>query len=91
MAKKNGKLKLKGKSVKRLKPEQKKKMEETLERMDKTREEDTKRLRHIIQDKIKIHKVEVQKAVTFIKKMQDMKLRNEGAIISLQEILDQRE
>ena len=91
MTKKINKLQLKGKNVKNLKPEQKKKMEDTLERMDKTREEDTKRLRHIIQDKIKIHEVEVEKAITFIKQMQVMKLKNEGAIISLKEILNQRE
>lgn len=88
------KLELKGKNVKRLKPEQKKKMEETLERMNKTRDKDTRRLRVKIEEAIKASIEEVKKADNYIaaltskiQETQNMKLRNEGVIISLGEIL----
>lgn len=88
------KRKLKGKNVGKLKPEQKEKLEKTLKRMDEAREQDSKRLRDLIKEKIETHKKEVQIANTYIdttnKKIREVievKLRNEGAILSLGEIL----
>ena len=87
--------KLRGKNAERLKNPQKKKMEKTLKRMDKIREEDNTRLRTKIKEQINKHKVDVAKADGFIleenKKIETvkvMKLKLEGAIISLQEVLN---
>ena len=86
--------KLKGKNSKKLKPEKKKKMEKTLKRMDKIRNDDSIRLRTKIEERIKLHQVEVLKADNFIRESNQKiesvkvaKLRLEGAIISLQEVL----
>lgn len=87
--------KLKGVNAKRLKNPQKKKMEKTLKRMDKIRNDDSIRLRTKIEEQINKHKVDVAKADGFIleenKKIETvkvMKLKLEGAIISLQEVLN---
>lgn len=87
--------KLKGKNVAKLKVDKKKKMEKTLKRMDEVRKEDSMRLRTQIEEKIKIHKEDIVKADGYmeslnkkIDSMKDMKLKLEGAIISLQEILN---
>ena len=87
--------KLKGKNVARLKKDTKKKMEKTLKRMDKIREKDSIRLRTAIESKIKLHQTDIIKADDFIdtssKKIESikvMKLKLEGAVISLQEILN---
>ena len=86
--------KLKGVNAKRLKNPQKKKMEKTLKRMDKIRNDDSIRLRTKIEERIKFHQAEVLKADNFIRETSQKiesvkvaKLRIEGAIISLQEVL----
>ena len=88
------KRKLKGKNVERLKPKQKAKMEKTLKRMDNAREQDNVILRKAIEEKIRFSHGEIKKAdehITLLKqKIQEtfnMKIRNEGAILSLGEIL----
>lgn len=87
--------KLKGKNAEKLKLKQRKKMEKTLERMDKIREDDNIRLRTKIEEKVKAHEAEIVKAKGYIESLnkkiesiKDMKLKLEGAIISLQEILN---
>lgn len=86
---------LKGTNAKRLKGDTKVKMEKTLERMDKIRNDDSIRLRTRIEEQINKHKADVAKADGFIleenKKIETvkiMKLKLEGAIISLQEVLN---
>ena len=86
--------KLRGKNAERLKKPQKKKMEKTLKRMNKIRKDDSIRLRTKIEERIKFHQAEVLKADNFIRESNQKiesvkvaKLRLEGAIISLQEIL----
>lgn len=86
---------LRGKNAERLKGVTKEKMEKTLKRMDKSREEDSIRLRTKIENQINKHKADVAKADGFIleenKKIETvkvMKLKLEGAIISLQEVLN---
>lgn len=89
------KRKLKGKNSKNLPPKKKKKMEETLERMDKIREEDNVILRKAIESKIRFCSGELKKADDYIatlkskiQETQNMRMRNEGAILSLGEILE---
>ena len=89
------KRKLKGKNVARLKKEDRQKKEKTLKRMDKIRNDDSIRLRTKIEEQINKHKVDIGKADVFIleenKKVETvkvMKLKLEGAIISLQEVLN---
>ena len=86
--------KLRGKNAERLKNPQKNKMEKTLKRMEKSRKEDSVRLRTKIEQQIIKHKADILKADVFIKEenkkietVRVMKLKLEGAIISLQEIL----
>lgn len=87
--------KLKGKNAERLKGDNKEKMEKTRKRMDKLREEDDIRLRHKLEQKVKALEAEVAKANAIeiqLKKKQeylrDAKLKLEGAIISLKEVLN---
>ena len=89
------KRKLKGKNVENIKPEQKEKMKKTLQRMDKVREEDNQVLRSKINQNIKEYKERLKRAdinITNIranlKQAEDVKLRIEGAIFSLEEILN---
>ena len=87
-------MKLKGKNVARLSKNEKSKREKTLKRMNKIRKDDSIRLRTKIEERIKFHQAEVLKADNFIRESSQKiesvkvaKLRIEGAIISLQEIL----
>lgn len=89
------KRKLKGKNVARLKKDDRKKREKTLKRMDKIRNDDSIRLRTKIENKIKFHQAEVLQADNFIKEQSQKiesvriaKLRIEGALISLKDILN---
>ena len=82
------KRKLKGKNAAKLKPEQKAKMEKTLERMDKTREQDSIRLRTKIESNIKEYVARLKKIDEFIQDAEIKKLRIEGAIVSLRELLN---
>ena len=45
-------MKLKGQNIKKIKPDKKKKMQETLNRMEETRKEDDKFLRNVIKNKL---------------------------------------
>lgn len=87
--------KLKGKNAEKLKGNNKEKMEKTLKRMDKTRKDDSIRIRTLIEEKIKIHQEDMIKADNFIKEstqkiesVRTAKLKIEGALISLQDILN---
>ena len=87
-------MKLKGKNVARLSKNEKSKREKTLKRMNKSRKDDSNRLRTKIEERIKFHQAEVLKADNFIRESSQKiesvkvaKLRIEGAIISLQEVL----
>ena len=79
--------KLKGKNVAKLKPEQKAKMEKTLERMDKVREEDTVRLRKKVEANIAAYEDRLKKVDAYIKDAEIKKMRIEGALFSLKELL----
>ena len=88
-------MKLKGKNVARLKKDEREKREKTLKRMDKGKNDDSIRLRTKIEQQISKHKADILKADGFIqeenKKIETvrvMKLKLEGAIISLKEILN---
>ena len=61
------KLKLKGINSNKIPKEKKKKMEETLERMQKVREQDTLNLRGIIENKLKWAKENKSKTIEEIK------------------------
>jgi hypothetical protein len=86
---------LKGKNAEKLKGKKKDKMKKTLKRMDKVRKDDGIRIRTLIEEKIKFHKADIVKADNFIKdstqkieSVKAAKLKIEGALISLQEILN---
>jgi len=81
------KLKLKGNNAKRLRPEQKKKMEETLDRMQKTRETDSKNLRTTIEAKLKWAEAEKAKGINALENIQKQILKINGAILVLKELL----
>ncbi len=89
------KRKLKGKNAARLKKEDRERKERTLKRMDKIRNDDSVRLRTKIEEKIKFHQAEALQADNFIREQSQKiesvriaKLRIEGAIISLKDILN---
>jgi len=89
------KRKLKGKNAEKINLEKKDKMEKTLARMDKVREEDSINLRNAIEAKIIQHEGELKATEQVIEsynlKKQEatkVKLKLEGAIISLKEILN---
>jgi len=82
------KRKLKGKNADKLKPEQKAKMEKTLERMDATREQDTVRLRTKIQANINEYVSRLKKIDEFIQDAEIKKMRIEGAVVALKELLN---
>jgi len=87
--------KLKGKNAEKLKGDKKKKMQKTLKRMDNNREIDNTRLRTKIELQIDKHKADIEKADSYIEESNQkvetvkvMKLKLEGAVISLKEILN---
>lgn len=87
--------KLKGTNVARLKKGQKQKMQKTLNRMDKSRKDDSLRLKTKIEIAIEKHTQEIVKLHGYAKSLndklesvKDMKLKLEGAIISLKDILN---
>lgn len=86
MAKK--KLKLKGQNAKKLNKKSKKKKEETLARMQKTREEKGTILVSDIQTKLEWAKAERQKAKILIEKIKLQSVKLEGAITALEELLN---
>lgn len=81
------KRKLKGTNVDKLKPEQKAKMEKTLERMDKIVNEDSVRLRTKAETSIKDYENRLRILTQQIEDAKIKKLRIEGAIYSLKELL----
>lgn len=87
--------KLKGKLSNKLKSEQKEKMENTLKRMDAVREQDNVTLRNILVSKLAHYKEELKKAQSYIEdfenkieNMKNTKIKLEGAIIAINEILN---
>ena len=95
-------MKLKGKNSKKIPKEQKKKMEKTLKRMKKVREDDSMYLRDEMQKKLMWLNAERQKGVNGVKAIDAQKanlenqkqtlikqiLKIDGAIITLKDILD---
>ena len=80
-------LKLKGVNSKKLKPDQKKKMEATLKVMQENREKDGCWLRTKIEAKLDWAKAEREKGINAIKNLQKQVLQLNGAITVLQELL----
>jgi ABC-type transporter Mla subunit MlaD len=87
-------MELKGKSAKKIPAAKKTKMDKTLKRMEETRQKDSTALRTVITNKLVVLKGEEKKAEEAIqatkkktKDLEDLKLKIEGAIISLQEVL----
>lgn len=83
--------KLKGKTVEKFSKEDKQKKEETLKRMDETREEDNKNLRDIITKKLNLLIQERTKGLKIIDENKKQILKLEGAILFCQELLNPKE
>lgn len=81
-------MKLKGKSVKKIKKQTKKKMEKTLKIMKETREADNIWLRELLKGKREWAKQEIQKGKTRIKTIQTQINRLEGIILLANDILE---
>jgi len=81
-------MELKGEVVKKLKPEKKKKMEETLKRMEKIRDDDAKKLRYTIKEKLDWAIEEQKKGIKNIQENQVQVQRLQGIIIVLTELLE---
>lgn len=80
-------MELKGKSVEKLSLEKKIKMEETLKRMEKIRQEDDRFLRTIIEEKLKRAKELKEKGLEIIQKNQIEVLKLGAIIAAFEEIL----
>lgn len=87
-------MKLKGKNSERITGDKRKKMDETLKRMEETRVQDTLRLRTKVEEKTKELETNLKEADKLlenlnqkIKETKVTKNRIEGAIISLRDIL----
>jgi hypothetical protein len=81
-------MKLKGKTVKRLKKEQKSKMKETLEKMENVREEDNLWLRDLIKGKLDWAKSEIKKGEERLRNIRTQINRLEGIVIFINDILE---
>lgn len=86
--------KLKGKATEKLKSDKKEKMEKTLKRMDVVREIDNVNIRDLITKKLSEYAKEREKADQYIIKfkgqvqqLEAQKLKIDGALISLNEVL----
>lgn len=82
------KLKLKGRNSKRLKANQKEKMQKTLDRMSKTREKASDDLRKRTNEKLVWAKEEKEKGLNLIEKIQKQIFKLTGAITALEELLE---
>lgn len=80
--------KLKGKNSKRIKPEKKKKMKKTLDKMIETRKEDSINLRDTLEVKLKWAEAEELKAQNQLKSLKAQSLRLQGAILCMKELLE---
>ena len=87
-------MKLKGKNSNKLKEVKKKKMEDTLKRMENARAKDSVNLRARINAKIETLKAEKEKAVKYIAdfkqkiiELETIVLKIDGALVSLEEII----
>lgn len=87
-------MKLKGKNVEKIPSSKKKKMEKTLKKMEETRVKDSINMRVLVNGKLEHLNEEDKKLISLIKIYEDkliefknLKLKIEGAIISLKEIL----
>ena len=92
------KLKLKGQNASRQKPETKKKMEKTLAKMQKSREDDSRNLRDIVESKLKWANDEREKRVknieTLQKNLHQLQLqvvKLDGVILAYNELLGKKE
>jgi len=79
--------KLKGTTVEKLPTDNKKKMKETLDRMDKIREDDNSNLRDLIKGKLAWAITEKQKGLSQLEKLKIQINRLEGIILFCQDIL----
>jgi len=86
--------KLKGKNAEKIKTDKKEKMEKTLKRMDDVREKDNVNIRDLITKKLAAYAQEREKAAQYITKLKGQiqqlevqKLKIDGALISLNEVL----
>ena len=87
-------MELKGKNVEKLPKTKKQKMEETLKRMEETRNKDDKFLRDVIEQKLKWAMDEKEKGLKTIEKQfqqikdnQDILMKIDGIILVLRELL----
>ena len=80
-------MKLKGKNIKRLKPNQRAKMEKTLKSMEENRKKDSRNLRDIIESKLKWAKQEKQKGINLIKTTQIQIYKLDGIILAFEDLL----
>jgi len=81
-------MKLKGVNSKKLKPKQKKKMQETLKRMQEVRDKDDKHLRDILKEKLVWATKERQKGLKFIEETKVKVLKLSGMIILINDVLN---
>lgn len=82
------KLKLKGNNTKRIPKSKKIKMQKTLDRMAKTRENDTKNLRTAIEAKLKWAEMEKVKGLKIIENIRNQVIKLSGSIAVLKELLE---
>jgi len=85
------KSKIRGKKSKRIPKEKSEKMEKTIEKMQKMRQEDSVYLRDLLNQKLTWAISEKQKAQTNIEKLKIQAHRLEGAIIFIKDVLAERE
>lgn len=81
-------MKLKGMNSKKLKPKQKKKMQETLKRMEETRKTDDKHLRDILKEKLTWAINERSKGIKLINDTTIQVHKLTGIIMLAQELLN---
>ena len=81
------KLKLKGRNADRLKPEQKKKMQKTLDIMKETRDKDALNIREVAKAKLEWAIAERERGLSANKKIQVQIHKLDGIITVLEELL----
>ena len=84
-------MKLKGMFAKKLKPADRKKKEETLERMTKTREIDTQNLRNLIEKKLEWAENQRLEGLKQMEALKTQVLRLEGIILFVKDLLQPKE
>ena len=81
------KLKLKGRNADRIKPEQKKKMQKTLDTMKETRDKDSLNLRDVAKAKLEWARAERERGISANKKIQIQIHKLDGIITVLEDLL----